>query len=165
MGGELSSLSGKIFTRTVGFFSGFISVIVILVLLVGGFLLFKNRSVAPTGDEMNDIDLVENDENTPPDNLGEPISTIKEFTVDASSFAFAPKTMTVNKGDTVKITVNNAGGMHDLKIDEFNAATRILKAGESETITFVADKTGVFEYYCSVGSHRAMGMVGTLTVI
>ena len=30
LGGEFSSLSGKIFTRTVGFFSGFISVIVIL---------------------------------------------------------------------------------------------------------------------------------------
>jgi uncharacterized cupredoxin-like copper-binding protein len=31
-------------------------------------------------------------------------------------------------------------------------------------VQFVADKTGTFEFYCSVGNHRQMGMVGTLVV-
>ena len=89
---------------------------------------------------------------------------VKEFTVTGSNFAFAPATISVKKGDTVKITFVNSGGTHDLKIDEFNAATAKLAAGKQETVTFVADKAGTFEYYCSVGSHRAMGMKGTLTV-
>ena len=72
--------------------------------------------------------------------------------------------MSVNKGDTVKITVKNVNGTHDFKIDEFNVSTRTLNTGETQTITFVADKAGTFEYYCSVGNHRAMGMVGTLIV-
>ena len=88
----------------------------------------------------------------------------KEFTVTGSNFAFAPATLSVKKGDTVKITFVNSGGTHDLKIDEFNAATAKIGAGKQATITFIADKAGSFEYYCSVGSHRAMGMKGTLTV-
>jgi hypothetical protein len=37
-------------------------------------------------------------------------------------------------------------------------------AGASDVVEFTADKAGTFEYYCSVGNHRAMGMKGTLTV-
>ncbi len=91
-------------------------------------------------------------------------SAVKEFAVTGSNFSFAPSTMTVKKGDRVKITFTDAGGNHDLRIDEFGVATKVLKAGGSETVEFTADKTGSFEYYCSVGSHRAMGMKGTLTV-
>lgn len=90
--------------------------------------------------------------------------TVKEFTVTGSNFRFAPATLTVKKGDTVKITFKNSGGMHDFVIDEFNARTKQIQGGAQETITFVADKAGSFEYYCSVGNHRAMGMKGTLTV-
>ena len=58
----------------------------------------------------------------------------------------------------------NQQGQHDWRLDEFNAATKVLKTGEEETIEFIANKTGQFEYYCSVGTHRQMGMKGTLTV-
>ena len=92
------------------------------------------------------------------------VGSVKELTVTGSNFAFAPKTLTVNKGDTVKITFVNSGGFHDLKIDEFNVATQKINGGAQEVVTFVADKAGTFEYYCSVGTHRQMGMVGTLTV-
>jgi plastocyanin len=34
----------------------------------------------------------------------------------------------------------------------------------STFIEFVANKKGKFEYYCSVGEHRAMGMKGNLVV-
>jgi plastocyanin len=90
---------------------------------------------------------------------------VREFTVTGTNFSFAPSTLTVKKGDTVKITFVNSGGTHDLRIDEFpGAATKKIGSGQSETITFVADKAGSFEYYCSVGTHRAMGMRGTLVV-
>ena len=91
-------------------------------------------------------------------------SPIKEFTVTGQNFSFSPTTINVNKGDKVKITFKNAEGTHDFVIDEFNTATKRLKVGEEETIEFTADKSGTFEYYCSVGTHRAMGMVGSLTV-
>lgn len=90
--------------------------------------------------------------------------TIKSFNVSGGNFSFTPSTMTVKKGDTVRITFKNEEGFHDLKIDEFNVATKQIAAGAEETVEFVADKAGDFEYYCSVGKHRQMGMVGTLTV-
>jgi nitrosocyanin len=97
---------------------------------------------------------------------GTKVSTgaVKEFTVTGDNFAFAPNTMTVKKGDTVKVTFKNAEGFHDFKLDEFGVSTKQIGANTSETVTFVADKAGSFEYYCSVGQHRAMGMKGTLTV-
>lgn len=94
-----------------------------------------------------------------------PASAVKTFNVSATSFSFNLKTITVNKGDTVKIVVTNSGGQHDFVIDEFNKRTPILGSGQSSTIEFVADKTGTFEYYCSVGTHRQMGMKGNLIVL
>ena len=91
-------------------------------------------------------------------------SSVKEFTVVGDNFSFAPSTMKVKKGDTVKITFKNNKGFHDFRIDEFNVATKQMGGGKQETVQFVATKTGSFEYYCSVGEHRAMGMKGTLIV-
>lgn len=89
---------------------------------------------------------------------------VKSFTVTGSNFKFDPNTITVNKGDKVKITFVNSAGFHDWKIDEFGAATKQINAPGTEVIEFTADKTGTFEYYCSVGKHREMGMVGKLVV-
>jgi len=133
-----------------------ISIVVVLVVVVGGFLMFKNRSVAPTEIEET-VKTVETS--------AEPVGEVKEFVVETGSYYFAPKTMSVKEGDTVKITLKNAGGYHDLKLDEFGVATKTLKSeGEQDVVTFVASKKGTFEYYCSIGKHRQMGMVGTLTV-
>ena len=136
-----------------------ISIVVLLVLIFGGIMLFKNQSTAPA-----EIDVTtEASEDT---QVSEEASEVKEFVVTTDNFSFAPSTMTVNVGDTVRIVVKNDFGMHDLVIDEFaGAKTSILSAGQEEVITFVADKAGSFEYYCSVGTHRQMGMVGTLTVL
>lgn len=54
--------------------------------------------------------------------------------------------------------------MHDFVIDELNIRTKRIAGGESDSVTFTADKTGAFEYYCSVGNHREMGMKGRLIV-
>lgn len=135
-----------------------ITLIVVIVLAVIGYFAFRGEVSAPAGEG-----AVENTMPVPGTNTEEMV-VVKEFTVDASNFAFAPKTLSVNIGDTVRITLKNTQGFHDLKIDEFNAATKTLNSGEEETIEFVADKTGTFEYYCSIGTHRQMGMVGTLVV-
>ena len=70
----------------------------------------------------------------------------------------------VKKGDTVKITFVNDGGMHNWVLDELNVTMDPIKGGSTATVQFIANKTGSFEFYCSVGSHRDMGMKGTLVV-
>ena len=90
--------------------------------------------------------------------------TVKSFTVTGRNFSFTPKEIRVNEGDTVRITFTNGGGTHDFVLDEFDVATKTLQTGQSETVEFVADKAGTYEYYCSIGQHRQMGMVGNLVV-
>lgn len=88
----------------------------------------------------------------------------KVFTMLGSNFAFNQKEIRVKQGDTVTINFTSTDGFHDFVLDEFNARTNKVKTGETSSVTFVADKTGTFEYYCSIGSHRANGMVGKLVV-
>lgn len=91
-------------------------------------------------------------------------SSTRTFTVEGSNFSFSLKEMRVKKGDTVKVVFTNKDGFHDWSLDEFSAVTKQIPAGQSETVQFVADKAGTFEYYCSVGEHRQNGMVGKLIV-
>jgi plastocyanin len=86
------------------------------------------------------------------------------ITVTGKDFSFSPSTIRVKKGDHVRITFKNEGGSHDWVLDEFNASTKVIQGGKSEVVEFVADRTGTFEYYCSVGNHRQMGMKGSFIV-
>ncbi len=90
--------------------------------------------------------------------------TVAEVVVEGSNYKFSPATLKVKKGDTVKLAFKSTGGIHNLVIDEFGVETSQLGEGEEEEVEFVADKTGTFEYYCSVANHRAMGMTGKLVV-
>lgn len=90
---------------------------------------------------------------------------VKVFNVDAFSFGYSMKEIRVNKGDKVKIIVTNTGGTHDFFIDELNVRTPIIKTGDTAELEFTVPNEAVqYEYYCSVGSHRAAGMFGTLIV-
>jgi len=91
-------------------------------------------------------------------------SNVVEAALTGHNFAFSRSEIRVKKGDQVKIIFSSTEGFHDWTIDEFSAATERVNAGETSSVEFVADKTGEFEYYCSVGSHRSLGMVGKLIV-
>lgn len=84
--------------------------------------------------------------------------------VGAKNFSFSPSTLTLKKGQKVKLVFTSSGGFHDFTVDELNVKTKRVDSGASDTVEFTPTKTGTFEFYCSVGNHRAMGMKGTLTV-
>lgn len=86
------------------------------------------------------------------------------ITVESSSFKFVPNTLKVKKGVATTLVLKNTEGMHNFVVDELNIKTKIVKGVGQDSITFTADKFGTFEFYCSVGSHRAMGMTGSLIV-
>lgn len=90
--------------------------------------------------------------------------TVKSFTVTEQNYSLSPSTITVDRGDTVEITVNDKNGVHDFVIDGLNVATQHLNTGQSQTLRFVASQSGTFTYYCSVDDHRGQGMVGKLIV-
>jgi plastocyanin len=142
-------------------------VIIIIVLVVLGALVFISKGKKLEAPVVTESPVVNEIVNTEPksDSSDEKVApSVKEFTISGKNFSFNPSTITVKKGDRVKITFNNTEGFHDFVISEFGAATKQAKSPATEVIEFTADKAGSFEYYCSVGAHRSMGMKGTLVV-
>lgn len=88
----------------------------------------------------------------------------KEIVVEGSNYTFVPDKITVKKGEKIRIVFKSRDGFHDFRVDELNIFTALVGAGEEDFVEFTPDKTGTFEFYCSVGNHRAMGMKGTLVV-
>jgi plastocyanin len=90
-----------------------------------------------------------------------------EVSIDLTgkNFEFSKNKIVVKKGQKVTVNFESTAGFHDFVVDEFNANTKQVNPGTKTSVTFTADKVGEFEYYCSVGQHRANGMVGTLVVV
>lgn len=86
------------------------------------------------------------------------------FDITGKNFEFSQDEIRVKKGDTVTINFESTSGFHDWGVDAFDAWTDRVDTGGTTSVTFVANQAGQFEYYCSVGSHRANGMFGTLIV-
>lgn len=94
----------------------------------------------------------------------DPATAAHVVDVSGVNFAFDVPEIRVKEGDTVTINFTSAEGFHDWVVDEFDAATERVRDGGQTSVTFVAGAAGTYEYYCSVGNHRALGMVGTLIV-
>lgn len=75
--------------------------------------------------------------------------------------------ITVHEGETVQINlINGEGAEHDIVVDQYAARSdRVLGKGASSTLSFTADKSGEFIYYCSVAGHRDAGMEGRIQVM
>ncbi|MDR7484036.1 MAG: cupredoxin domain-containing protein [Armatimonadota bacterium] len=62
-----------------------------------------------------------------------------------------PTMMVVREGDTVDLVIANPDEFsHQFELPGYGIKTKILNAGESERVTFVADQVGVFEYRCAL---------------
>jgi nitrosocyanin len=75
-----------------------------------------------------------------------------------------PETLTVKKGTTVKITVENKSPISEgFSIDEYGIK-EVLKAGETKTITLKADKSGAFTVWCQLHP-KNIHLPGSLNVV
>lgn len=138
---------------------------VVAVLVIGAFLLFNKPKTQPVSETVT----------TPAQEVAQPVKEesatdssmtegVKEFTFVSEGLNFTPNEIIVKVGDKVRITYKNTKGQHNLALDEFNVKTKLLNAGEEETVEFVADKAGTYEFYCPVPGHKAAGMEGMLIV-
>ena len=138
-----------------------IGAVLVVVIIAGFFILNGNNS--STGSAVSNPNL--DDDNNVNDNNG----NVKVFVVDGSNLRFyidgvENPEIRVKEGDKVKIEFSSSEGFHDFVIDEFNVVTKRLSADGSDSVEFIASTKGEFEYYCSVGQHRANGMFGKFIV-
>ena len=73
----------------------------------------------------------------------------RNFQIAASSYAFSPAEIRVNPGDRVTIALTSTDVVHGLYIDDYDLEISA-DPGQTETLTFVADKAGAFRLRCSV---------------
>ena len=133
-------------------------IIIILVVIILGFFLFKSlgETIQQTTENPDNINTH--------NNINKFNGETKEFSIIAKQWEFQPDTITVNKGDLVKLTIESVDVNHGIKISEFNINER-LNPGETVNIEFIADKTGEFSFFCSVPCGSGHGsMKGTLIV-
>lgn len=137
----------------------------IAVVLIGGFMLFNRPTNEPATDtapvETTQPAVTDSTESADPATTAGDVITID---MEAGSFYFTPNEIRVKKGQTVRINLTAKDMMHDFNIDELDVDGPVVEAGESTTVEFTASEVGSFEFYCSVGQHRANGQVGTLIV-
>jgi plastocyanin len=74
-------------------------------------------------------------------------------------------TITLNQGNALSLHLINEDSekhsKHNLNIDDFDIHTKDLGYFQTQTVTFIANKTGTFNYYCSI--HPEMN--GKITVV
>jgi plastocyanin len=87
------------------------------------------------------------------------------LTVTGKEYSMSPNKLQVAKGSIVKITFTNNGTMpHNFTIPSLGAGSKTVSPGQSDTVQFTATTSGTFDFYCSIGNHRSLGMSGTITV-
>jgi nitrite reductase (NO-forming) len=143
-----------------------VGIIVVIAVIAGAFWLTSNQSKSTEATQITQTQTTVTEE---------PTAAVTESTVDqgmvkaiavaGGDFYFKPNEIKVKKGEKVTITLTNEGKMkHDFVLDEFNVKSEQTNGGTTTTVEFTADKAGTFEFYCSVGTHRQLGMKGNLIV-
>lgn len=114
-----------------------IIIIGIIIAVIVGFVIF-NLNKGDNGSAVSQ-------ENQETEFTGE----VKEFDIIAKQWEFIPGIIEVNKGDLVKLHIKSVDVTHGFAILEFDINKR-LEPGEDVHVEFVADKVGIFNFYCTV---------------
>lgn len=90
---------------------------------------------------------------------------VKEIIVIGNDFSFNPPNIPVKAGEPVKIIFKNEGAeTHNLVIEGLNKKTSTIGGGQVDVLEFTAPSSGIYEFICSVDSHRIKGMTGKIIV-
>ncbi|WRQ72928.1 MAG: cupredoxin domain-containing protein [Methanosarcinales archaeon Met12] len=102
---------------------------IILAIIIGGYLILQRETVVPT----------------PPQEIQ--TAPVKEIEMASGNFFFNPNSITVKKGESVRISFTNVG-IHTFTIDELGVDVPL--RGSSPVVEFVPTKTGTFQFYCAI---------------
>lgn len=147
-----------------------IGAIVVIAVVAVGIMMTRsgnNTEAENTPDNTATIDESVNQDMTVSaegEQAGDEMEAVQIIEVEAGAFYYKPNEIRVKQGEKVRIVMTSVDMMHDFNIDELGVSIPVTESGNTATVEFVADQKGSFEYYCSVGQHRAQGQVGTLIV-
>ena len=88
----------------------------------------------------------------------------RTFRIEARQFAYSPSELQVNAGDTITLQLVSTDVVHGLYVDGYDVSVEA-DPGQTQNLTFVADKPGSFRFRCNVtcGAMHPF-MIGKLTI-
>lgn len=104
----------------------------------------KVQEGLPTGVEVSVKTVASETEETP---IGS--ANITEITMLAKKWEFTPKTLTVKKGEKVRLSISSVDVDHGFALPAFNIDAR-LTAGASTIVEFTPEIAGTFPFTCTV---------------
>jgi heme/copper-type cytochrome/quinol oxidase subunit 2 len=81
-----------------------------------------------------------------------------EFTLIARGYRYTPDRLEVTQDDLVRLTITSEDFNYSFAIDEYRIVRRV-RAGETTTFEFRADRVGTFRFYSNLtgeGGHAEM---------
>lgn len=89
---------------------------------------------------------------------------VERFDISAENYAFTPSTITVKKGNRVRLEVTAVDRTYGFAIMDYGV-NQLVPSGESIVVSFLAEKSGTFEIKNThITSGAARDMKGTLIV-
>jgi uncharacterized cupredoxin-like copper-binding protein len=117
------------------------------------------------GDDDDDGDMAA----TTPETTGAAGATGGGETVDVTmtDFKFDPKDPTVKPGEVTFDVVNDGETLHNMEVEGPSGEAELpedLQPGDSGSFKVDLSEPGKYRFYCPVGNHEQLGMVGEVTV-
>jgi uncharacterized cupredoxin-like copper-binding protein len=147
-----------------------IAILIVVVVVVGYFILTGLQRPAPQPEtkipELTKTEVVSPEElNLTEKEILPKETTVREIAVSGTEFSFKPDSITLTKGEKVKIVFTNAGkAPHDLTIEGLGIKTKVIGSGQTDSIEFVTPASGTYTFYCSIPGHREAGMKGSIEI-
>lgn len=136
----------------------------VIVLLFGGYYFYNSQQKVQAPQEK-----INTEQKVPVEKDVEEMvvenTKAREIIIEGNEFKFSPTSITVEKGEKINLVFKNIGKFpHDFVVDELGIKTKVINSGEEDSVEFIAEKSGSFSMYCSVGNHRQQGMEGKAVV-
>lgn len=90
---------------------------------------------------------------------------IKFFDMKATSAGFSPNSITVNKGDSLRVNFTAQDGDYDLSIPYLGASFSVIKKGTARELPIDTSTPGTFVFECSSYCPSGGKIQGTLIVL
>ena len=134
---------------------------VVGVALLGGILLMGGGAKAPEATTSQEAAETPTTEALGTPNPGE----VKEVLIEGDEYAFSPKTVTLFKGEKVRLTFKNTGNLpHNFMVEGLDITTKTISSGQVDTVEFTPEEAGTYPFFCGVGGHKDLGMEGSIVV-